>query len=150
MMVSWIPGRWTLTDDLPPVAQGGPMDLAERGGRDRLLLEGRKGLGDLDPELRGDDGMRLFIGEGLDLVLEPREGLQERGRQQVGPRGEELAQLHVRGAELLQIGGQLLGRLGWRGLARSGRFARVRDEVRPSIFDEEGGQVLVTFEMLGT
>ena len=38
------PGYWTLTATIAPVVQARAVDLADRGGRDRLLVELGEGL----------------------------------------------------------------------------------------------------------
>ena len=61
------------------------MYLTERRRGHRLAFEARKGLGDADAELRRDDLLDPFVSERLDVVLQPRERLEVRLRQEVRP-----------------------------------------------------------------
>jgi hypothetical protein len=85
------------------------VDLAERGGGHRHGLEVGERLGHAGAELGVHDPLDVLEGERLDLVLEAGEGGEIGRRQHVGPRGEQLAQLHERRPELLQVVSELFG-----------------------------------------
>ena len=138
----------------PPAAQDGPMDLAQGGGGHRRLLEIGEGLRHLHAQLGGDDGLDLGEREGLDLVLEPGEGVEDRRREQVRPRGEELADLDVGRSEALEVGTELRGQ---RLLvhrhhrdAIAGRLGEssVFDKVRPAVLQEQDRDVLVALQVV--
>ena len=85
------------------------MHLAQRGRRQRLVVELRERLRDPHAELLGHDPLDLGERERADPVLEPGERLQVGRRQQVGAGREELAELDEGRPHLLEIVGQLVG-----------------------------------------
>ena len=101
---STIPGRRTLTTTRRPVFSSAAMDLGDRRGGERLGLD----LGErLEPELLRDHGLDQRVGHRLDLVDELAELLDVDVGKQVGARGEQLPELDVRGAELLERAAKL-------------------------------------------
>ena len=99
-----------------PVAHGGAMHLAERGGGQVFLLKIGKGLGNADAQFAGDDVLHLCVGKRFDLVLQTRERLQIAFRQKVWPAGKQLAKFDEGRPHSFQVVRQLL----WRGLAGLG------------------------------
>lgn len=86
--------------------------------------------------------------------MQAGERVEVRGGQQIGARGEQLAQLHEGGAKLLEIGGELLGipvilnlteHLSFERLVKS----RTVDEVAAAILQQEPGDVFVLTKPLG-
>ena len=75
------------------------MDLGDRGGSERLGLEAREQLG---PEVLAHDLLDLRERERRHLVHELPQLLDVDIREQVRPRGEQLAELQVGRAELLE------------------------------------------------
>jgi hypothetical protein len=117
--------RHCLFDDLRPlhfygdrtaVAQCGAMHLPEGGRRDRLRIERQKRL--RQPYVELAFYRFLYIGErhGLDVVLQAAQRFEIGRRQQVGPRRQQLAQLHERRTqgfevfrEAFRLGGVMTG-----------------------------------------
>lgn len=85
------------------------MDLAEGGGRQRFVVELFKQGADVRLEFLGDDRPNVVGGNGFDVVLKPRERVGVCLRQEVVARGQELAELDVRGAHRFEVGGEPLG-----------------------------------------
>ena len=88
--------------DFGAVAQHRAMDLGHRRRRQRLLVEALKQLVDGRVQLGLDDLDDAFGRHRLDRVLESREGVDVVGRQQVGPRAEQLAELDEARARALR------------------------------------------------
>ena len=139
---STIPGRRTLTTTSPAALQQRAMRLRDRRCRQRLGIDAREHV---VAEVRADD--RVDVGErhGRHLVDEPAQLLDVDVGQQVGPRREQLAELDVRRAELLEasrnVARALTRRLsiarGRRSPPRTRRMpAALRDPRRPSTRDE--------------
>ena len=80
----------------------GAMDLSERGGGEGSGLEVLEGLGDADAELLLDDALHVGERERLERVLQRLQRVDVLLRHDVGPRGEELAELHVGRPHLLE------------------------------------------------
>ena len=98
------PGPAHLDDDAATRLQQGRMDLGDRRGGERLGVD----LGErLEPEVLRDHGLDQRVGHRLDLVDELAELLDVDVRKQVGARGEQLPELDVRGAELLERAAKL-------------------------------------------
>ena len=130
------------------------MHLRDRGSRHRLRLDGFERLRQTHPELVCQDFLDLGIAERRDVVLQPRERLGVHGRDDVGTRREELRELDVRRAELLDIARQLarfrnprlvLVRLLRQELVQAG----ARHQVAPPVLEQQQREVLVALEMLG-
>jgi hypothetical protein len=96
-------GPLDLDHDLAAARQRGPVHLAERGGGQRLLLELREEVADLAAELGLDDLGDDVEPERLGVVLEPRQRGGVRRGQQVEAGRQQLAELDVRRAELLEV-----------------------------------------------
>jgi len=91
-----------LEHDLLPALERRAVDLRDRGGRQRLLLELAEHVVDLSAELRLDqlaDPRRVERG---DLVLQLAQLDHQAHRDQVGPGGHHLPQLDEGRTELLQ------------------------------------------------
>ena len=84
------------------------MDLRDAGAGERLGAEVGEDLLERAPQRRLDDAARLFEGDLRDAVLQGLELVAERLRDEVGARGEDLAQLHEGRAQVLQRGGDAL------------------------------------------
>ena len=78
------------------------MDLRDRRRGDRRRVQGREDLGGRPAVLLAQDLLDLVESERADVVAQGRELVDIRLGQQVRPGGEELAQLHERGPEVLQ------------------------------------------------
>ena len=78
------------------------MHLADRRGRERLLVElGEQPLDRL-AELRADRALDVRERERAHVVLEPAQLGDDVGRNDVGPRREQLPELHERRPELVE------------------------------------------------
>ena len=89
-----------LDDDGSPVAQRGVVDLPEARAAERLRIELREQLADARAELLLDDLLDLGEGNRIDVVLEMLQLVDVGLGQEIGPRGQHLAELDVRRAEL--------------------------------------------------
>src|SRR5512143_42749 len=139
-------GPLHLDGDATPVPQRRPVDLAQRGRCGRLLFEARERLRDPRTELGLHDLLDLPVREGLDLVLEPVEALEVGRWEEVGAGGEELADLHERRAQALEIRGEL-GGLG--ASAPRSACVRVRRKPETPVFQRERRDVFETLEVSG-
>jgi hypothetical protein len=90
-----------LDDDLAAVLQQGRVDLRDRACRERLAIDACE---DVAGECILDDPLDLLERQRRNLVDEPAELLDVHVRQQVRTRGEQLAELDERRAELLEGG----------------------------------------------
>ena len=146
-------GALDLDHDLPPAGQGGAVDLAEGGRGQRLALELREQVPDLSTELRLDDLLDLLVGERLGAVLEPGQRGRVDRRQQVEAGREQLAELDVRRAELLEVTGEGLGLrlVPHRGLLVEGELVQPgpRDQVGAAVPDEQSGERGVPADVAG-
>ena len=79
-----------------------PVDLGDRGGGNRDIVEAREDLIDRPLPLGFENGPRLLDRKGRNLILELAELLDERAGNEVGPNGEDLPELDERGAQLLE------------------------------------------------
>ena len=91
-----------LDDDLPAVRQHRAVHLADRRGRDRLLLELEEQPLDRLPELLADRALDVLERERAHVVLQRPELGDDVRRNDVGPGREQLAELHERRAELVE------------------------------------------------
>ncbi len=78
------------------------MHLADRGGRDRLLVEVDERLLERQAELFLDHDTNLCEGEWAHIVLEAAQLGDDVRRDDVGPRGEQLAELDEGRPELVE------------------------------------------------
>jgi hypothetical protein len=97
--------------DLPSVREGRAVDLADRRGRDRLLVELGKQLVEAEAEVLLDDLLDLVERERTDVVLQSAQLRDDVRRQDVRSRRQELAELHERRTELVQHLAQVLAAL---------------------------------------
>ena len=117
------PGYWTLTATAPPVVRDRAVDLADRGGGERLLLELREGVAERLAELLREQLLDLLERQRRHVVAQRGERLLEllalglRDRGEVDGR-EHLADLHRRAAHLAELLDELAG---GRGGALAGR-----------------------------
>jgi hypothetical protein len=91
-----------LDDDVLAVRQRRAVNLPDRGSRDRLLVELRERPRDREPEILLDHPLDVRERHGRDVVLELTELVDDVERHQVRPRGEKLAELDERRAELIE------------------------------------------------
>jgi hypothetical protein len=140
-----------LDGDRPAVAQPRLVDLPQGGRGHGRGVEVRKGLGDAHAQLGGDDLLDLAVGERLDAVLEPGEGVQIGPGQEVGAGREELPELDEGRPQRLQVAGQLLG------ISGDGLVARFRvrqldvdgfDDVRAAVLHQQARDVPISLEVL--
>ncbi len=148
-------GPLDLERHLAPVAQYRAVHLRDRGGGDRLRLDALEGFGETHAELFCQDFLDFVVAEGLDMVLQPRQGVGVNRRNDVGTRRKQLRELDVRRSELLDVARELL-RL-WNALRLVDRLLREKlaqagalHHVAPPVLEEQAREILVAFEMLGT
>ena len=98
-----------LHDDVGAVAEDGAVGLAERCGSERGRLEALEGLRDAHAELLLDDALDVGERERFDGVLQRFELGDVLGRDDVGPRRQDLSELHVGRTHRLQRLGERLG-----------------------------------------
>ncbi len=110
-------GALHLDDDRGAVAQGGRVDLGDGGGGQRGVLDRGEDLVERAPQLLAQDPLDDRPGLGRDLVAAPLELGHQRGREDAVTGGDDLAQLDVGRAELLEGGAQAARQAGHRGLA---------------------------------
>lgn len=127
------------------VAERGAMHLAERRGGDRLGFENRKQLRQLDADLRFDDPFDVGVGERRHIVLQPRERVDIRRRQQISAAGEQLAKLDERGPEPLEVVGQAPGVVG---VIADVVGVLLRAAERGTMFQQQGGDSGVPAQLL--
>ena len=95
-------GPLDLHRNLPAIGlEPGKIDLGERGGSDRRLVELAEDLGGIAFQLFEDDRPQFGEGPGLDGVLQFLQLEHQRRGHQVGPHAEQLAELHERRPEFL-------------------------------------------------
>ena len=97
-----------LDDDLAAGAQQRAVDLRDRGARERLLVEPGERV---EADVLVDDPASLRERERRHVVDELAQLVDVDVGQEVRTRGEQLAELHVRGAELLEAEPERLGAL---------------------------------------
>ncbi len=95
-------GPLHLDRDAVPVRQDGAVHLADRGRRDRPLLELDEELLELEPELALDDLAHRGERHGPHVVLEPAQLGDDVRRHDVGAGREQLPELDERRAELVE------------------------------------------------
>ena len=78
------------------------MHLADRGGRDRLLVELEEEPLDRLAELLANGALDVGERKGTDVVLEAAQLENDVGRHDVGPRREQLPELHEGRPELVE------------------------------------------------
>ena len=88
-------------DGAPIAAEAGEIDLSEGGGGGGLFGELGEDLLGLGLEFFDEDLADGFVGNGGDVVLKFTQLEDEGGGDDIGPHGEELAELDPGGAELL-------------------------------------------------
>ena len=108
MISSSAPVALHLDDHAVAALERRGMHLADRPGGERLRIDAREHVLPRDAELLLHDRDDLFLGHRRHVVLELRELGDELGRQQVGPRGEDLPELRERRPELLECRAQAL------------------------------------------
>ena len=112
-------GALHLDRDLVAVREDCAVDLADRGGGDRLTVELEEEALDREREVFLDHALDVLVREGPHVVLEPAELGDDVGRQDVRPHREQLAELDEGRAELVEelaevpapLGGGALGEL---------------------------------------
>ena len=82
--------------------QDGAVDLADRGGGERLVAERPEDRLGIGAELLADDRADLVVRERRDLVEELEQLVAVGGRQQVEAQGQHLAQLDPGAAQALE------------------------------------------------
>ena len=118
-----MPGYWILTATALALGRGRAVDLADRGGGERVVLEVVEEVSDRLAEFFLEQLLDALEGQRRDVVAQARErglellalGLRDRG--EVDGR-EDLADLHRRAAHLAELLDQLAG---GRGRALAGR-----------------------------
>jgi len=106
--------------DRPPVRERRAVHLADRRGRDRLLVEVEEEACDRVAELGFDHLRRVGIRERAHVVLERAQLGDDVGRDDVGARREQLPELHEGRAELLEHLPEMLAARGHAVLRRGG------------------------------
>ena len=101
-------GAQYLDRDLLALVGDREVDLRDRGGRDRLILEVLKHLGHGPVQLGLDRGARLRAREGRQAILQVGKVGRQPFAHEVGAGREELTQLDEAGAQLDERAGQLL------------------------------------------
>ena len=96
-------GRWTFTTTSRPLGSVARCTCPSEAAASGSALELREQVPDLPAELGLDDLLDLLEGERLGVVLEPRQRGGVRRGQQVEAGREQLAELDVRRAELLEV-----------------------------------------------
>ncbi len=148
-------GALNFDRDMATIAQDGFVDLSDGGGGEGLGVNFLKGSGDADAEFLGDDSFDILEWERLDFILEACEGLDVGGGDELGARGEELAELDVGGSEFFEVVGKLIG-VGFflggglgvfvgEGFIQPGVF----HQVRTAIFPQKEADVFIVLKMLG-
>ena len=133
----------------PAVAQDRPVHLAQGCAGHRFGLEGLEGVRDPGPDLGRDPLLDLGEGDGLDVVLQPAEGVEVDGWEEVGPGGEQLAQLDEGGPHRLEVVDELLGVLGGGDLGRRRVLGVVvTDAAGSPVLHQQGGHVLVAGQVV--
>ena len=82
-----------------PPADGGEMDLRQRGGGHRFCLEADEELRDRLAQATLHHALGFFAGEGRQPILQAGEILRQGVADQIGPGGQELPELDEGGAE---------------------------------------------------
>lgn len=145
------PGPLHLDHDLAAAAQRRAVHLPERGGGQRLPVEGLVGVPDRDAQVLLDDLLDLRHVERADVVLKPGQRVRVGLRQQVDASRQELAELDVGRAHRLQVGGQGLRPLGIadrRALVDQELIeSRVGHQVAATVLDEQARQIDVRPEV---
>ncbi len=95
-------GALHLDDHLVPAGQPCPMDLADRGRGDGLLVELGEDLFDAQPELGLDDPPDIGERLGPGTVLQLAQFLNDVGRNDVRPRRHQLPELDEGGPQLVE------------------------------------------------
>src|SRR4051812_5983129 len=132
------------------------MHLRDGGRGDRLRIDARERAREPHVEILVEDLLNLGEWKGRDVVLQPRERLTVRLRDDVRPRGEKLRELDVRRPKLLDVLRELarlrdLRLVGVVHLLREElREACPGDEIPAPIAEQEHREVLVALQMLGS
>jgi hypothetical protein len=92
-----------LDGDLSSSPEHAAVHLAQRRGGNRFRLEGLERLGETDAKLLLHDPLDVGIRKRSDIVLQSRECLEVRGRQQIRACREELSQLDEGRSELFEV-----------------------------------------------
>ena len=121
-------GALHLHGDLLPVRQRRAVHLADRRGGDRLLVEVEEQPLDRVAEILLDHALGLVERERAHVVLERTQLGDDVGRDDVGPRREQLPELHERRPELVEAPRADAGR----GSSRRPPPTRPRAAPRPS------------------
>ena len=87
---------------------GGPVHLTDGRRGDGGVVEGREQVLHPGAEFLLDDRADILRREGLDVVLQPGEGIRVLDGQEVATGREQLAELDERGPESLEVGGEAL------------------------------------------
>ena len=111
-------GPLHLDRDALAVRQRRPVHLPDRGGGDGGRLELREELLDRKPEVLADHPLDVLVRERPHVVLQGLQLEHDVGRDDVGPRREQLAELDEGRAELVQHLAEVLAALGGRALRR--------------------------------
>src|SRR5581483_10542684 len=119
-------GTLHLDEDAPAVREHGAVHLADRRSGERLLLELEEEALERQPELGLDRPTRLLERERPDVVLQRAELGDDVGRDDVGPRREQLPELDERRPELVEHFAQMA--------APRGRAVRI-DAVAAALHD---------------
>src|SRR4051812_34789812 len=123
------------------------MHLPERGGGDRGAVEPLERLRQPDADLVLDDPFDLFVWERRDAVLQSRQRLEVREREQIAARRQQLPELDEGRTERFEIAGECL-RIGGIRLECGWIDSLGSDEIRVPILCREPRQVAVPAETL--
>ena len=140
-----MPGTLHLHHHLRAIGQTSSVHLGERGGGHRFVGEPGEDVAHLHVQLVLDHGADLGHRDRFDLVLEPSEGFEVVGGQEIGTGGQHLAELDEGRSHRLEVAGESAGvvvmaragGLGRREVLEFGLEAHLIDEVAPRVPEQE-------------
>ena len=131
-------GTLDLHHDLLAVRERRAMHLGDRAGGERLRLDVVEHVLPRHAQLLLHDAHDLLLGERRHVVLQRRELLDVLGRQQVGARRQDLAELRERRTQLLERGAQALA-LPF--LADRAFLVGAAEQLLQAVLGEDGGDL---------
>ena len=128
-------GPLHLDGDRPAVRERGPVDLADRRGGQRLLLELEEEPPQRQVEIFLDHPLHVLERERPDVVLQAAQLADDVRREEIRPHREQLAELHEGRAEIVEQLAEVAAALG--GLAVERDRVLARHEVGQLVRGEE-------------